>query len=117
MIFHFAEKSDHDNNILPRRPSLVVTSSDGCIDLETGATGSSLMLNGNGSLKPPDTNLSSPTHSFLQAPSFFKVKLKSIDHIYSYIKWYGQLLDSCQSFCLAILMGLQTHIPKIETKV
>ena len=84
MIFHFAEKSDHDNNILPRRPSLVVTSSDGCIDLETGATGSSLMLNGNGSLKPPDTNLSSPTHSFLQAPSFFKVKLKNI-HQHSFI--------------------------------
>ena len=98
MIFHFAEKSDHDNNILPRRPSLVVTSSDGCIDLETGATGSSLMLNGNGSLKPPDTNLSSPTHSFLQAPSFFKVKLKNIrqhSFIHTHMKMaWTALLDS-----------------------
>ena len=104
MIFHFAEKSDHDNNILPRRPSLVVTSSDGCIDLETGATGSSLMLNGNGSLKPPDTNLSSPTHSFLQAPSFFKVKLKkhSPTFIPTHIKWLGQLFWTVVTILLAI---------------
>ena len=57
---------DHENNILPRRPSLVITGSSEA-DLENG-------IDVNSTIKSPDVNLNSPnTHSFLQAPSFLKV--------------------------------------------
>ena len=71
------EKDPESNNLMPRRPSLVVTQSSEADLLET--TTNSYNSNNNKALRLPDMSITPPTtpnnthSSFLQAPSFLKV--------------------------------------------
>ena len=71
------EKDPESNNLMPRRPSLVVTQSSEADLLET--TTNSYNSNNNNALRLPDMSITPPTtpnnthSSFLQAPSFLKV--------------------------------------------
>ena len=73
------EKDPESNNLMPRRPSLVVTQSSEADLLET--TTNSYNSNNNNALRLPDMSITPPTtpnnthSSFLQAPSFLKVNL------------------------------------------
>ena len=70
------EKDPESNNLMPRRPSLVVTQSSEADLLETT---NSYSHNNNNALRLPDMSITPPTtpnnthSSFLQAPSFLKV--------------------------------------------
>ena len=81
------EKDPESNNLMPRRPSLVVTQSSEADLLET--TTNSYNSNNNNALRLPDMSITPPTtpnnthSSFLQAPSFLKV----CNFFFFHLKW------------------------------